>query len=343
MGDSEQATMYFVCDIETTGSCPGVHSLLSLGCAAYQEDGKLVDQFYATVDDGMRWESSTKEWWDKQPRPVWEAARIGRVSVESAMVSFHEWVCATVNGCLPVCVTQPSGFDFTWIYYYMHRYTKQCSFVRRSLDIKSYAQGLLGKEYAHVNSKTNWPEAWRSSHPHTHNALEDCTALADTFFKMKAHGKSPTPTDLTGRYMLAMSPRGGEKDYLAPISYVLEETAWSALQQSVLPSTTQVRIDGGHTVPGTPIRMYSTSVDEDPGSSVWLVQFEGTSAPSSVRHTGGKETGLGSQGFRFYAATSSKKIWVALVPRLARSIEIYTPEVAFVVEFPWLNKVGLWG
>lgn len=190
MGDHEQATMYFVFDIETTGSCPGVHSLLSLGCAAYR-DGTLVDQYYCTVDDGLRWEPSTKEWWDQQSIVTWEAARFGQVPVEDAMRGFAQWVDVTAHGCLAVGVSQPAGFDFSWIYYLTHRYLGRCPFERRSLDVKSYAMGLLGAEYAHVNIKTNWPEAWRSSLPHSHHALQDCAALADTFLKMKKHGKGP--------------------------------------------------------------------------------------------------------------------------------------------------------
>ena len=335
MGDGEQATVYFVCDVETTGSCPGVHALLGLGCVAYREDGTFVDQYYITINDGLRWEPSTKEWWDKQSIVIWEATRVGQVPIVEAMPAFTEWVDTTANGCLPVCVSQPSGFDFTWIYYLTHRYAERCPFVRRSLDVKSYAMGLLGKEYAHVDIKTNWPEAWKPSLPHSHHALQDSAALADTFLKMRKHGKAAL-TDLSGQYLLAVSPRGSD---LVPISYALPEAAWSDVQKAILPSTVEVRINRGHTVPGTSIRVYAVSTDDD-STCFWLIQYEGADAPLWVRYSGMNESN--TNGSRFSEALPGQNVWVSLLRRMYYSIDIATPDVVYKLEASWLSRTKLW-
>lgn len=188
--------MYFSVDIETDGDCPGEmpdaksgSSILSIGVVAmHPETLADVADFYATLKrlPGGRPMNATMEWWDKFPKQ-WAEARESPIEPKEAMQSLENFVKETLRANkadVPVFVASPAGFDFSYVYYYLHRFLGRSIFGFSALDLKSYCMALSGCPYLQVKRQRK-PE-WISDLPHTHNALEDARQQADEFRKILA-------------------------------------------------------------------------------------------------------------------------------------------------------------
>lgn len=190
--------IYFSVDIETDGDCPGLNSMLSLGAVvilpcreghpdAYRTD----DTFYKTFKrlPEARPSNATMEWWDQFPKQ-WAETRREPVDPAQGIKDFDSWVNWTIGGLnrelypdpKPIFLAGPIGFDFTFVYYYMHRFLGRCVFGHNGVDMRSLAMGLLDQPY--LTKKERYPNEWATRLPHTHNALEDAMEQADRFIKM---------------------------------------------------------------------------------------------------------------------------------------------------------------
>jgi DNA polymerase III epsilon subunit-like protein len=181
--------IYFCVDIETNGPCPGKNSLLSVGVVALDYNMTQLGTFYVTVEplEGSP-DPRTMDWWKDFPE-AWEKATANQQPPKRAM----EDLVSFVKDCMsrselpgphqPVFVAQPAGFDFSFIYYYLHAYLGDCIFGHRALDMRSLACGLTGLDYMEA-SKRNYPKGWKTTLPHTHHALDDAMEQAEIFAKM---------------------------------------------------------------------------------------------------------------------------------------------------------------
>src|ERR1700678_3977676 len=106
---------YISIDIEANGKIPGDSSMLSIGAAAFNSDGKLINTFSANLKvlPGASEDKDTMEWWAKN-QDAYDITRKNMIDPKLAMEQFTTWV--EKQGGLPVAVCYPSGFDFTWIY-----------------------------------------------------------------------------------------------------------------------------------------------------------------------------------------------------------------------------------
>ncbi len=82
-----------------------------------------------------------------------------------------------------VFVAYPAGFDFTFVYWYLHRFTGESPFSHSALDIKTLAMALLKRPYRD-STKRNMPKRWFSTRPHTHVALDDALEQGELFCNM---------------------------------------------------------------------------------------------------------------------------------------------------------------
>jgi hypothetical protein len=179
--------IYVSTDIETDGPIPGPNSMLSLGSAAFTGSGLLVSTFSANLEtlQGASPDPKTAEWWKSQPK-AWEACRREVVAPEQAMKSYKEWLEGLPGK--PVFVGFPAGFDFTFVYWYLIKFTGSSPFSFSAIDGKTYAMALLKKGYRN-STKRNYPKHWfPRGNKHTHVALDDaieqgmifCNMLRDT-------------------------------------------------------------------------------------------------------------------------------------------------------------------
>jgi hypothetical protein len=109
------------------------------------------------------------EWWKSQPE-AWAACRENPHPPEEMMWEYAAWLKGLQHK--PVFVAYPAGFDLTFVYWYLIRFTGHSSFSHSVLDIKTYAMARLKTTYCE-STKRNMPKRWFDRLPHTHNALED--------------------------------------------------------------------------------------------------------------------------------------------------------------------------
>ncbi len=186
MGSAKQE-VYISTDVETDGPIPGPHSMLSLGSAAYLEDKTLVSTFTANLEllPGAEGNPHTMAWWATQP-VAWEACRRDVQSPATAMKAYVAWI-KRLDG-RPVFVAYPAGFDFTFVYWYLVRFTGESPFSHSALDIKTLAMALLGTPYRD-STKRRMPRSWFDPHRHTHVALDDAIEQGALFCNMLAEAR----------------------------------------------------------------------------------------------------------------------------------------------------------
>ena len=175
--------IYVSTDIETNGWCPGKHSMLSLGSAAFDPEKGLVSTFSVNLIEleGTSPDPRTmSEFWDKNPE-AWKACRENTRDPEEAMQDYDKWIKRLPGKS--VFVGYPAGFDFSFVYYYFGRFGIRCPFSFSAIDIKTYAMAMLKKDYRST-TKRSMPARWFSEKPHTHVALDDAIEQGELFMNM---------------------------------------------------------------------------------------------------------------------------------------------------------------
>ncbi len=181
---------YFSADVETDGPIPGPFSILSFA---------LV---YAGSFDGERFQRP-KDYacvFYKELRPISdlyepEALRVNGLdrvrlcqegeSPESVMTDASQWVKKVAGPRQPVLVAYPLSFDWTWLYWYFIRFSKDGSpfDYSRCFDIKT-AVAVKGGIPISEAGRSRLRPPLRSAHGHTHHAIDDATEQADIFAKV---------------------------------------------------------------------------------------------------------------------------------------------------------------
>ena len=182
---------YISVDVEADGPCPGVNSMLQLGAVFYDAEGNVLDEYLiniAPIDGGVQ-DPDTMKWWAEQEAKnpgLWASMTKDRVPPKLAMERFQSKVrkWAAELKCSPLVAAYPSGYDFTWLYWYLCKFLGQSCVGFSALDMKTLAMSLLKDTY-HNSSKKRWPKTWRNPDlRHTHNALADAKEQGYSFFMM---------------------------------------------------------------------------------------------------------------------------------------------------------------
>jgi hypothetical protein len=193
--------IYFSCDVESDGPIPGPNSMLSFGVAAFVCDPNQAPETnekpIATFEANLALlpsavaDPKTMEWWNKpEQKAAWESCRRDPKSPQFAMRQFVAWVDKIVRprGATPVLVAYPSGYDFTFLYWYMVRFAERSPFSFSALDIKTFAMATLGTPYRD-STKKSFPARWIPEAKHTHVALEDAIEQGIMFLRMLAESR----------------------------------------------------------------------------------------------------------------------------------------------------------
>lgn len=180
--------LYVSTDIEADGPIPGPHSMLSLGSAAFTAEGELIATWSANLQTlpGATGHPKTMAWWETQPH-AWQVCREHPQPPERAMHDYCVWVEGLAGR--PVFVAYPAGFDFTFVSWYLMRFTGRNPFSFAALDIKTYAMAVLGRDF-HETTRSSLPAHWRSRRPHTHVALDDALEQGELFCNVLAAGRA---------------------------------------------------------------------------------------------------------------------------------------------------------
>jgi hypothetical protein len=180
--------LYISVDVETDGPIPGPNSMLSLGAAAFTEDGNMLSTFSVNLHT-MEYSApdpDTARWWLSQPE-AWAEVQKDRKHPADGMQAFHGWVkTQEAKGFKPVFVAYPAGFDFLFVYWYLIRFVGHSPFSFSAIDMKTYAMAVLGQPY-HECTKRNFPKVWFGGDKHSHVAVEDAIEQGRIFCKMLKH------------------------------------------------------------------------------------------------------------------------------------------------------------
>lgn len=175
--------IYISTDIETDGPIPGPHSLLSFASVATDESGNILGEFEANLFNlpGAAPHPETAQFWKENPE-AFAATRTNLRPPQEAMQDYTKWLNALPGK--PAFVAYPAGFDFTFMYWYLVKFTGSSPFSFSAVDMKTMAMVLLGTEYRR-STKRVIPRKWFSpTQKHTHVALDDAREQSHLFHQM---------------------------------------------------------------------------------------------------------------------------------------------------------------
>jgi hypothetical protein len=208
--------LYISVDIEADGPIPGRDdfSMISLGAvvAGYKTDTGEIEAFDVTAPENrfyVELKPISENWNreamqvgvftgfskdDKAADPSGEKLREylmteGEDAVV-AMTRFNEWlrsVKSTHNAKGVVFAAYPLGFDFTFVHWYMTKFsTTQSQFgFSRHVDIKTVFSERSGNLIIH-STKRNMPKFLHSTIKHTHLAIDDAAGQGELLMNLYA-------------------------------------------------------------------------------------------------------------------------------------------------------------
>ncbi|MFJ9711322.1 exonuclease [Streptomyces sp. NPDC101234] len=193
---------YISVDIEADGPIPGPYSMLSIGAAvAGTQDA-----------DGFTAADPEKLTFYRELRPISadfdpEALAVSgldraRLAVEGAepalaLAEFSDWVGEVSAGAQPVMCGYPASYDWTFLYWYLIRFTGASPFGHSGcLDMKTLYATKAGLPLRAVAKRT-MPAHLLSARRHTHHALDDAIEQADLLVNLMVWpgpgGSGPVP------------------------------------------------------------------------------------------------------------------------------------------------------
>jgi hypothetical protein len=182
-GNNMRKEIFVSTDIEADGKFPGMSSMLSFASYAVDEEGNFISSFEANLHQlpDAKPDSMTLDWWSSQPE-AWAACRENIEHPEIVFPEYVKWLESL--GRKVVFVGYPATYDFTWIYYYLLRFTDRSPFGFSALDIKSYAMAVLGSKWSETNKRL-FPKSWFAPNTkHTHKAIDDAKEQALLFINI---------------------------------------------------------------------------------------------------------------------------------------------------------------
>jgi hypothetical protein len=146
--------------------------------------GELVTTFYGTLDQlpDAEIDLDTEKFWEEHPE-AWDAARLDAKDPGYVMTQFMAWLKDLMSRHTVSLVAYPSGFDFTFLYWYMQTFCGESPLMHSCIDIRSFVMGMTGRPFRRTGKKY-WPKRWSSGMTHNHNALSDATEQGLSFIKI---------------------------------------------------------------------------------------------------------------------------------------------------------------
>ena len=144
--------------------------------AAFTINKRLIGTFVRNLEllEGSKPDAKTTDWWNRPGHAqAYLASRVDPVHPRQAMEECRAWLQSLQTQGRPVICGAPSGFDFTFVYYYFQRMLGESPIGFAGLDLRSYAAAVMKRQYRQVG-KRQYPQEWIDADlPHTHVALDD--------------------------------------------------------------------------------------------------------------------------------------------------------------------------
>lgn len=165
--------VYISVDIECDGPAPGEYSMIEIG-AVIVEDG-MKRTFFATL-------APISDKFNETALKICHKTRAETLTYEdpaTVIKRFADWVKDNTKDAKPVFVDD-NGFDWSFVNYYMWRFTGENPFGHGDFNLNSFVKGA----YADPDKSV------KSLHDREllHNALEDAKDNATVMLKLKKNG-----------------------------------------------------------------------------------------------------------------------------------------------------------
>ncbi|MFD4144261.1 MULTISPECIES: 3'-5' exoribonuclease domain-containing protein [unclassified Streptomyces] len=197
MARTIRPSLYISVDIEADGPIPGPYSMISLGAAVA---GRQDAAGYTAEADP---EAHT---FYRELRPIsddfvpaalavsgLDRDRLVREGSEpaAAMAEFTAWVREVAVGAQPVMCGYPASYDWTFLYWYLMRFTGASPFGHSGcMDMKTlYA--TKARLPLRAVAKGTMPRSLLSRRRHTHHALDDAVEQAELFSNLMTWDPAP--------------------------------------------------------------------------------------------------------------------------------------------------------
>jgi DNA polymerase III epsilon subunit-like protein len=165
-------------DVETAGSHPSHHALLSIGACLVHRPAQT---FYAELQPDRH--TVLPEALAISGLSLAELGERGLPPAE-AMAQFEAWTQAqTPAGGRPVFVAFNAPFDWMFVADYFQRYLGHNPFGHSALDLKAFYMGLTGARWSET-SYQYVAARYGCRHELTHHALNDALDQANLFREM---------------------------------------------------------------------------------------------------------------------------------------------------------------
>lgn len=192
-------TLYLSIDIEANGECPGLHSMLSIGMAGYLRDKTLMFQYEANLfplqDAGTT--PSTMKFWEEN-KEAYNYVSTNQRDAQEVMMELSKKIKELRKTYKIVVIGWPINYDWQWIHYYFHRFTKSNPLGFSARCISSYAWAVMKNEFP-VN-KQHILEFIDPTTSHTHKALDDAKEQGMIFLNLMNHNLSKRQESLWTKF-----------------------------------------------------------------------------------------------------------------------------------------------
>ncbi len=159
--------IHFSVDIEATGPCPPLYSMISLGAVCIEDMSKdfymQLEKLPGAKDDPNALEVAMKGWDDSLPL----------LTPEEGMNAFFDWVVDVADGQPVRFVSDNAGFDWGYVNYYFHAYVGKNPFGFSPASLTWLGKGLK------KNMRYSFKKLRKTKH--THNALDDAMGNAQAW------------------------------------------------------------------------------------------------------------------------------------------------------------------
>ncbi len=176
--------LYVSVDVETSGPVPGIYSLLSIGACLVSSPAQSI--YLELQPDGLK----------HDPEAVAVTGlHLSNLENEGlppqvAMLKLEQWLtqmCPAGKKVIFVGLNAP--FDWSFINYYFHKYSKANPFGFTAIDMKAYYMGATGCSWKETKSSQMTARLNPHSSP-SHNALDDARFQAELFALMLEEGRN---------------------------------------------------------------------------------------------------------------------------------------------------------
>jgi len=168
-------------DCETSGSVPGIYSLLTLGACVVDDDSKAFSASFKPISEAFELDAMKVNGLDLADLAV------NGMEPEEALVAFATWISSVLGtDGVPVFVGLAAAFDWQFVNWYFLRFFGTNPFGFAPLDIKALYMGAFGVPWQETRSSLMDKRLGMTLAP-DHSALGDARYQAELFRRIMAH------------------------------------------------------------------------------------------------------------------------------------------------------------